>query len=127
MMVIPELNKLKHTLLIRQNWEANCLPTLKEDLIASIDRRWPKYEANNLYAVATTVDPLYKDCGFSDASFAAIALTMVLREMVTLNERLSLSTESSQPISNSSTCLQNSGMPINICCRIFVLILILQY
>jgi hypothetical protein len=126
-MVIPELNKLKHTLLIGQNWEANCLPTLKEDLIASIDRRWPKYEANNLYAVATTVDPRYKDCGFSDASFAAIARTMVLREMVTLSERLSVSTASSQPTSSSSTFLQSSGMPTNICCRIFVLILILQY
>jgi hypothetical protein len=68
------------------------LPTLKEDLIASIDRRWPKYEANNLYAVAATVDPRYKDCGFSDTSFAAIARTMVLREMVTLSERLSVST-----------------------------------
>jgi hypothetical protein len=60
-MVIPELNKLKHTL---QN--DTSLPTLKEDLLASINRRWPEYEANQLYAVSTTVDPRYKDCGFSD-------------------------------------------------------------
>jgi len=68
--VIPELNKLEHTLQNDTSLEATSLPTLKEDLLASIDRRWPEYEANQLYAVSTTVDPRYKDCGLSDQSCA---------------------------------------------------------
>jgi hypothetical protein len=64
-MVIPELNKLKHTL-STESFDCSCLPTLIEDLLTSIDRRWPNYEKNPIYAISTLVDPRYKDCGFDD-------------------------------------------------------------
>ncbi len=44
-MVIPELNKLKHTL-STESVDCSCLPTLIEDLLTNIDRRWPNYEKN---------------------------------------------------------------------------------
>jgi len=44
-MVIPELNKLKHTLSF-ESMESACLPTVTEDLLASIDRRWPGMKQN---------------------------------------------------------------------------------
>jgi hypothetical protein len=81
-MVIPELNKLKYMLQSDESdCLANCLPTLKEDLIASIDRRWPEYESSRIYAIATFVDLRYKECGFSDDSAAALARSLVLNEI----------------------------------------------
>jgi hypothetical protein len=85
-MVIPELNKLKHALLTDENLQATYLPTLKEDLITTIDRRWPQYEFNNVYAIATIVDPRYKDCGFSDDSVSSAARNLVHREMMILTK-----------------------------------------
>jgi hypothetical protein len=97
-MIIPELNKLKHALVTDPSFEATCLPTLKEDLIAGIDNRWSGYESNRLYAVATLVDPRYKDCGFSEESSAAMARILVLNEMSSLANR-------------HQTCLDNSSQP----------------
>jgi hypothetical protein len=84
-MVIPELNKLKHTVQTDESFEATCLPTLKEDLLASIDERWPEYETNHLYAISTMVDPRYKYCGFNNGSSAVVAYSLVLQEMIATN------------------------------------------
>jgi hypothetical protein len=80
-MVIPELNKLKHTL-SRASLESTSLPTLHEDLIASIDRRWQEYESKPVLAIATLVDPRYKDCGFADVAAAAHGRNLLLQEMI---------------------------------------------
>ena len=80
-MVIPELNSLKHSL-SNETCQFDCLPTLKEDLLANIDRRWPGYETKPVYAASTILDPRYKDCGFNEASAAAYGRDLVLREMI---------------------------------------------
>lgn len=116
-MVIPELNKLKHTLQTNESFEATCLPTLKEDLVASIDRRWPRYETNSMYAIATMIDPRYKDCGFTDNSAAAYGRSLVLQEMENVTAMNTQSTPtadsgaSSQPTPGTSG---SSGM--SFCC-----------
>lgn len=94
-MVIPELNKLKHTLSL-ESMESACLPTVTEDLLASIDRRWPRYETTALYAIATLVDPRYKDCGFDDETAAAYANNLVLTEMMTNLEKSAQSDNTDQ-------------------------------
>lgn len=80
-MVIPELNKLKHTL-ATESVDCSCLPTLREDLLTNIDRRWPNYESKPIYAMSTLVDPRYKDCGFDDSSAADGARCQVLTAML---------------------------------------------
>jgi hypothetical protein len=80
-MVIPQLNSLKHSL-SSDTCEFDCLPTLKEDLLANIDRRWHGYETVPVLAASTILDPRYKDCGFTEASAAAYGRDIVLREMI---------------------------------------------
>ena len=80
-MVIPELNKLKHTLSI-ESTESTNMPTLREDLLANIDQRWPNYEYKSIYAVSTIVDPIYKDCGFNESSASECARNLVMKEML---------------------------------------------
>jgi len=80
-MVIPELNKLKHTL-STEYVESSCFPTLKEDLLENIDKRWPHYENISIYAISTLLDPRYKDCGFNDTHAAAGARHLVLTAMI---------------------------------------------
>jgi zinc finger BED domain-containing protein 1 (E3 SUMO-protein ligase ZBED1) len=80
-MIIPELNSLKHSL-SNETCQFDCLPTLKEDLLANIDSRWPGYETKPVYAASTILDPRYKDCGFNEASAAAYSRYVVLREMI---------------------------------------------
>jgi hypothetical protein len=80
-MVIPELNNLKYSL-SNETCQFDCLPTLKEDLLANIDRRWPGYETKPVYAASTILDPRYKDCGFNEASAASYGRDLVLREMI---------------------------------------------
>jgi hypothetical protein len=110
-MVIPELNKLKHTLETNGSFEATCLPTLKEDLIASIDRRWPNYEMNSLYAAATMVDPRYKDCAFANSSAVAYARTIVLQEMVLHSTTQSTTTSDSG--ASAQPTPTTSGIPFH--------------
>lgn len=99
-MVIPELNKLKHTLSF-ESMESACLPTVTEDLLASIDRRWPGYETKPVYAIATLVDPRYKDCGFHDESAVAYASNLVLTEM-TNNVQKSTQSDSAKNIEHTA-------------------------
>jgi hypothetical protein len=103
-MVIPELNKLKHTLQTDDGLETAGMPTIKEDLIASIDRRWPQYETNHVYAIATMVDPRYKDCGFNDDSNSTVARSLVLNEMMKMNTRPPANPATSQPSPTTSRC-----------------------
>jgi hypothetical protein len=44
--------------------------------------RWPNYGYNATYAIATSLDPRYKDCGFDDAEAAMQGKSIVLKEMV---------------------------------------------
>lgn len=82
-MIIPELNKLKHTL-SSESIDSTCFPTMREDLLNSIHQRWPDFESKPVFAVATTVDPRYKDCGFDDMDAASAARNFVLTEMESL-------------------------------------------
>jgi len=79
-MVIPELNKLKHAI-TNATAESSYLPTLREDMLANIEQRWPSYEYNTTYAIANMVDPRYKDCAFECRIAAKNARRLVLDEM----------------------------------------------
>lgn len=119
-MVIPELNKLKHTLQTNESFKATCLPTLKEDLIESIERRWPRYETNSLYAIATTVDPRYKDCGFSDNSAAAYGRSLVLHEM-TNTTAINTSTPTADAGASAQQTPSTSGSSGRPFCRLLLI------
>lgn len=85
-MVIPTLNQLKHNLQL--NSEAStCLQILNEQLLNNIDTRWPNYEYNVTYAIATCIDPRYKDCGFDDHGAIAQARGLILKEMAARAEQ----------------------------------------
>lgn len=79
-MVIPTLNQLKHNLQLKSE-TSSCLQILIEQLLNNIEARWPNYEYNVTYAIATSVDPRYKDCGFEDPGAIAQARSMILKEM----------------------------------------------
>ena len=55
-MVIPELNKLRHTQ-SNESTESTIMPALTEDHIANIDQRWPNYKYKSIYSVSTIVHP----------------------------------------------------------------------
>lgn len=102
-MVIPELNKLKYCLTTGAV-QSNSMPTLNEDLLASIHRRWPNYETKSVYAVSTIVDPRYKDCGFEDTSASDYAKSLVLKEMMlNVDRQVQLQREAEQCIPGQST------------------------
>ena len=79
------------------------MPTLNEDLLASIHRRWPNYETKSVYAVSTIVDPRYKDCGFEDTSASDYAKSLVLKEMMlNVDRQVQLQREDEQCIPGQS-------------------------
>jgi hypothetical protein len=53
-----------------------------------VDTRWPSYEFNTAYAIATIIDPRYKDCGFQDPEAIVEARRMVLKEMASQTDLL---------------------------------------
>lgn len=106
-MIIPTLNKLKYHLTLDSD-TFTCLQILKEHLVSNIDKRWPNYESIVTYAIATLVDPRYKDCAFEDPEAVAEARRMVLREMSSHSEQLS--TRSSTGSTHQATCdAQDNG------------------
>jgi hypothetical protein len=74
-MVIPVLNELKQSL----SMLADEADTKNEDfvkdlchtLLSCIDRRWPNYEQSPALAIATLLDPIYKDCAFLQTASVA--------------------------------------------------------
>jgi len=111
-MVIPTLNQLKHTLQLESE-TSSCLQILKENLVDNIGRRWPNYEYNVTYAIATSLDPRYKDCGFDDADAAMQGKSMVLKEMVTQlqqqSRRSSATLLTTQVTQQADVSLENSS------------------
>lgn len=86
-MVIPTINQLKYHLQLDCD-KSTCLQILKENLVNNIDTRWPSYEFNTAYAIATIIDPRYKDCGFQDPEAIVEARRMVLKEMASQTDLL---------------------------------------
>lgn len=99
-MVIPTLNQLKYQLQLDDS-APTCLQILKDQLFNNIDVRWPSYEFNVPYSVATMIDPRYKDCGFEDQQAVAEARRNVLKEMAVFSNVTQLPTNTSSNSSNS--------------------------
>jgi hypothetical protein len=108
-MVIPTLNQLKYQLQL-DNPASTCLQILKEELFNNIDMRWPSYEFNVTYSVATMIDPRYKDCGFEDQQAVAEARRNVLKEMDVYSYVTQLPTSSNISQSTSIDSQDNGGM-----------------
>jgi len=91
-MIIPQLNKLKYTLSL-ETFQSVCLPAVLEDLLSKIAQRWPYYEEHPILAIATIVDPRYKNCGFEDAVTAVKAKDLVFLEMINNFDRQQAKTD----------------------------------
>jgi hypothetical protein len=85
--------------------ESTLLPTVREDLLANLEEHWLNYETKPLYAMATLVDPRYKECGFNDTSATAYAIDLVLTEMMTNLHK-----------STQSCIVNNTGQNVSTAC-----------
>jgi hypothetical protein len=88
-------------------------------MLASIERRWPSYEYNTTYAIATVVDPRYKDCGFNNSAAAANAEELVVNEMaymVTVMQSEDGSNANLHTPTTSGTCIWHAIWTIRLGC-----------
>lgn len=97
-LVIPRLNEIKHKL-AAESISSTCLPHLRDNLIANIDRRWADYELKPLFAVSTLLDPRYKDAGFENDGAAAGARAHLL-DLLMKGKASSESASSTQTLSH---------------------------
>lgn len=100
--------------------ERAVIRSLCHSLINNIDSRWSHYERTPLYAIATLLDPMYKDCAFMDDQAARLGRTYIVDafNMMTLTNNANENTpgirqlrdnESTESIGKSIRLLNKKG------------------
>lgn len=100
--VIPLINTVKNVL-ENTDFQGSGLLGMKNDLLASLKRRYSDVEGNYLYAAASLLDPRFRSAPFLDSSCFEQTKAKIIEEMMAVSEAGSISTEEPQeePLSSA--------------------------